>query len=214
MRAKLVSLPALALLALQATVPVAQAEGVRAEITPSVGYRLGGGFDAESEDGTGSQEVDVEDGGSWGIDVGIYATPDTFYELLYSTQTTGLDSKDPVLAGVDVTTEYYQLGGTAFFPTEQWAVPYLSLTLGATRFSADQGYGSETKFSGSLGGGLRLPFNDNFAATLGVRGYLTFVESDSSFFCASDSEEAGCLVRSSGSTFFQAEATLGLTVRF
>jgi hypothetical protein len=115
---------------------------------------------------------------------------------------------------VDVTTEYFQLGGTAFFPGEQWAVPYLSLTVGATRYSADQGYGSDTKFSGSLGGGLRLPFNDNLAATLGVRGYLTLIESDTSIFCKSDSEAAGCLVRSSGSTFFQAEATLGLTVRF
>ena len=83
-----------------------------------------------------------------------------------------------------------------------------------TRYSADQGYGSDTKFSGSLGGGLRLPFNDNVAATLGVRGYLTLIESDTSIFCKSDSQGGGCLVRSSGSTFFQAEALLGLTVRF
>jgi opacity protein-like surface antigen len=214
MHALLLSLLAAALLALHAAVPEARADGVRAEITPFAGYRMGGGFDAETRQGTDSQSVDVEDAGSWGIDVGIYATPDTFYEFLYATQTTGLDSKDPVLAGVDVTTEYFQFGGTAFFPGEQWPVPYLSMTIGATRFSADQGYGSDTKFSGSLGGGLRLPFTDNLAATLGVRGYLTFVESDTSFFCVSDSEEAGCLVRSSGSTFFQAEATLGLTVRF
>ena len=214
MRAMHLSLPSLVLLALLATVPVAQADGVFAEVTPFAGYRTGGGFDVESQDGTSSQGVDVEDSSSWGIDVGVYATPDAFYEFLYATQTTGLDSRDPVPAGVDLTTEYYQFGGTAFFPGEQWPVPYLSMTIGATRFSADQGYGSDTKFSGSLGGGLRLPFNDNFAATLGVRGYLTFVESDTSFFCESNSEEAGCLVRSSGSTFFQAEATLGLTVRF
>ena len=70
------------------------------------------------------------------------------------------------------------------------------------------------ELAGSLGGGLRLPFNDNLAATLGVRGYLTLIESDTSIFCKSDSEGGGCLVRSSGSTFFQAEALLGLTVRF
>ncbi|MCK7502095.1 MAG: hypothetical protein MZW92_78385 [Comamonadaceae bacterium] len=35
-------------------------------------------------------------------------------------------------------TEYYQFGGTLlFYPDEQWLVPYLSLTIGATRFSAD-----------------------------------------------------------------------------
>jgi hypothetical protein len=204
----------LALFALQPALPVAHADGVHAEITPFAGYRIGGGFDAEAPDGTVSEGVDVEDGGNWGVDIGVYATPESFYEFLYSTQTTGLDSNDPVLARLDVTTEYYQFGGTAFFAGEQWPVPYLSATIGATRFSADQGYGSDTKFSASLGGGLRLPFNDNFAATFGVRGYLTFVESDTSFFCRSDVTGSGCLLRSSGSTYFQAEATLGLTVRF
>jgi len=207
------TLAACALLVLLAAVPSARAD-VRAEMTPFVGYRMSGGFDVESADGTGTEAVDVEDGSAWGVDVGIYARPDAFYEFLYSTQTTNLDSSDAGVAGVDVTTEYFQFGGTAFFPGEQWAVPYLSLTIGATRYSADQGYDSDTKFSGSLGGGLRLPFNDNFAATLGVRGYLTLIDSDTSIFCKSDADGAGCLVRSSGSTFFQAEATLGLTVRF
>lgn len=206
-------LAAFALVLLLPTVPSARAD-VRAEITPFVGYRMSGSFDVERSDGTGTQSVDVEDSSAWGIDVGIYATPDAFYEFLYSTQTTNLDSRDPAIAGVDVTTEYFQFGGTAFFPADQWPVPYLSLTIGATRYSADQGYGSDTKFSGSLGGGLRLPFNDNVAATLGVRGYLTLLESDTSIFCKSDSQGGGCLVRSSGSTFFQAEALLGLTVRF
>jgi hypothetical protein len=206
-------LAAFTLVLLLPTVPSARAD-VRAEITPFVGYRMSGSFDVERSDGTGSESVDVEDSSAWGVDVGIYATPDAFYEFLYSTQTTNLDSRDPAIAGVDVTTEYYQFGGTAFFPADQWPVPYLSLTIGATRYSADQGYGSDTKFSGSLGGGLRLPFNENVAATLGVRGYLTLIESDTSIFCKSDSEGGGCLVRSSGSTFFQAEALLGLTVRF
>jgi len=92
-------------------------------------------------------------------------------------------------------------------------VPYLSMTIGATRFSAD-GYGSDSKFSGSLGGGLRLPFSENLAATLGVRGYLTFVDTDTGFFCSSIDGEGSCLVQSSGSTLFQAEALLGVTVRF
>ena len=207
------ALAAFALILLLPAVPSARAD-VRAEITPFVGYRMSGSFDVESADGSGTESVDVEDSSAWGVDVGIYATPDAFYEFLYSTQTTNLDSRNPAVAGVDVTTEYFQFGGTAFFPADQWPVPFLSLTIGATRYSADQGYGSDTKFSGSLGGGLRLPFNDNVAATLGVRGYLTLIESDTSIFCKSDSQGGGCLVRSSGSTFFQAEALLGLTVRF
>ena len=91
--------------------------------------------------------------------------------------------------------------------------PYLSMTIGATRLSAS-GYDSETKFSASLGGGLRVPFTENFVATLGLRGYLTFMESNTQFLCVSNGGNGTCLLKSSGSTFFQGEAQLGLTFRF
>ena len=201
----------LAFLALLAAVP-ARAEGPRFELTPFGGYRLGGSFDVEDDDGT-DRSVDIDNGGSWGVDLGIYRDPASFYELLYSTQSSGFDSNDPELERVDVTTEYYHVGGTLLFADEQWAVPWLSFTLGATEFSAD-GFDSETKFSLSLGGGLRLPFSDNFAATLGLRGYLTFIDSDTGVFCYSGSTSSGCLVKSAGSSYIQGEATVGLTLRF
>jgi opacity protein-like surface antigen len=192
----------------------AHAAGPRFEVTPFVGYRTGGSFEQPETATSPARDVDLDDGSSWGIDLGLYRDGSSFYELLYSTQSTSMDSSDPTLSRVDVQTDYYHFGGTLLFADEQWMVPYLSLTAGATRFSADGGYGSETKFSMSLGGGLRLPFSDNLAATLGLRGYLSFIDSDSQFFCASGGEQSGCLVRSSGSTYFQGEAQLGLTLRF
>jgi len=205
--------PAFIVLASICAAPAAQGDDIRFEITPFVGYRMGGSFDAQDAEGNTTGSADLEDSSSWGLDLGLYADPTGTYQLLYSKPTAGLERKDPLLASVDVTTEDYQFGGTRFYPTEQWVVPYLSLTVGATRFAAD-GYGSETKFSGTIGGGLRLPFNDNFAATLGVRGYLTFTESDTDYFCQSVNGEATCLLKSSGSTMFQTEALLGPTVRF
>ena len=202
------------LLALTCAAPAARADGPRFELTPFGAYRVGGEFETPETEEVPSREVDLEDGGGWGVDLGLYRDGSSFYELLYATESAEFDSSDPTLAGVDVTTEYYQFGGTLLFADERWYVPYLSLTAGATRFSADGGYGSETKFSMSLGGGFRLPFNDHLAATLGVRGYLTFVDSDTDFLCVSDSEGASCLVRSTGSTWFQGEASLGLTLRF
>jgi hypothetical protein len=202
-----------ALLAFLAGAPAAHADGVRAEITPFGGYRFGGDFDYVDPDTEELKAADLDAGGSWGIDLGLYRDQTSFYELLYSTQEVGLDSNEAAHEGVDVTTVYYQFGGTLFFPAEQWMVPFLSFTLGATQFSAD-GFDSETKFSMSLGGGFRLPITDNFGATLGLRGYLTFVDSDTDYFCSSNGENGTCLVRSSGSTFFQGEATLGLTLRF
>jgi len=207
--------PLLAATALLATSAVVRAESPVFEFTPFAGARMGGGFDVTNAEGNDSS-VDLGSGASFGLDLGLYRDRQSFYELLYSSQTSELDSNDPLLRGVDVRVDYLQFGGTAFFPQESDRfVPYLSLTIGATFMKPDQGdYDSETKFSGSLGGGFRFPFNDNVALNLGLRGYLTFIESDTRLFCVSDAQDAGCLLKSSGSTFFQAEALLGLSVKF
>ena len=194
----------------------AEAAAPRFEVTPFAGYRMGGKFDVSSESDAADDSVDLESDASYGIDVGLYRDRYSFYELLYSRQEASLDSSDAALSGVDVSVQYWHVGGTAMFPQEDiWFVPYLSLTIGATVLEPDSGaYDSETKFSTSLGGGLRLPINDNLAVTLGLRGYLTFIDSDTDLFCVSGPEGGTCLLRSSGSTFFQGEAQLGLTVRF
>jgi hypothetical protein len=208
-------LPLLVTTALFAAPLVAQADSPRFEFTPFVGGRVGGSFDVPNGEGDGSS-VDLGNGASYGIDLGLYRDSQSFYELLYSTQSTSLDSNDPLLHGVDLRIDYLQFGGTLFLPQDNdFFVPYLSLTIGATFMEPDyRGYDSETNFSGSFGGGFRIPFNDNVALNLGLRGYLTLIDSDTSLFCVSDAEDAGCLLRSSGSTFFQAEGQLGISVRF
>jgi hypothetical protein len=193
----------------------ARADAPRFELTPFVGGRMGGSFDVVSPDETESS-VDLGSGASFGLEVGMYRDRQSYYQLLYSTQQADIDSNDPLLNGIELRIDYLQFGGTAFFPQDSdHYVPYLSLTLGATFMQPDDDdYDSETKFSGSIGGGFRFPLSENFAMNLGVRGYLTLLDSDTRLFCSSDAEGAQCLVRSSGSTFFQAEALLGLTFRF
>lgn len=209
-----VAVPCGVLFALLAVVPGARAEGPGFEITPFGGYRMGGKFETLATETVPSQDVDLEDGGSWGVDLGLYRDSNSFYEFLYSTSSTGLDSDDPVFAGVDVKTEYYHLGGTLLFADEDWWVPWFSFTAGATRFSAGGGFDSDTKFSISAGGGARFPFNDHVAATVGIRGYLTFVDSDTDVLCLSTGEQGGCLLRTSGSAWYQFEGMIGLTVGF
>lgn len=207
---------ATAVVALMALAPAARAaDAPRAEVTPYIGYRMGGQFDLASPPSGVSKSVDLKDSSSWGLDFGIYRDENSFYEILYSQQSAGLKTDDPSLKGADVKTEYWQVGGTLLYPMETWFVPYLSLTIGATRFDVTgAGGGSETKFSGTLGGGFRFPFSQNFGALVGARGYLTAVSSDTDFFCSSNGGTGSCLFRTTGSTFFQGEVLLGLTARF
>ena len=160
--------------------------------------------------------MDLDAGTGFGFDLGLYRDATGYYELLYSQQVDEPRLERPGCQDVDMRIDYLHFGGTAFLPQEDnWLVPYLSLTIGATLLEPQQGgYDSETMFSGSMGGGFRIPFSDHAAVNLGVRGYLTFIDSDTDLFCISDSDGASCLVKSSGSTFFQGEGFLGLSFRF
>lgn len=185
------------------------------EFTPFVGGRFGGGFDPAETDTTTSGSADIGAGVSYGIDMGLYQNERGFYELLYSHQDTSLSSSDPALDNLDLTIDYLQVGGTAFFEQDSKVLPYVSLTIGAARFEPKRaGYDSETKFAGTFGVGIRYPFTDHLAATLGLRGYVTFLSSNTSLFCASGPTNSSCLVRSSGSVLVQGEGQLGLTFRF
>jgi hypothetical protein len=194
--------------------PASKAES-NFEITPFVGGRIGGGFDVVNETTGDEDSVDLDNGASFGVDLGLYAHDNGFYELLYSTQETSLDTQDPALSGLDVRIDYLHVGGTAFFPDDRFYVPYVSFTIGATFLEPQRGgYDSETKFSMSLGGGFRFPVAEHMAVVLGLRGYLTLIDSNTDLFCVSGPEQASCLVRSSGSTFFQTEGQLGFSVAF
>jgi len=200
--------------ALLATASIA-AEAPRFEITPFAGGRIGGGFDIEDETSGEESEVDLDNGAGFGIDLGLRAHENGFYELLYSQQSTGLDANEPALEGVDIRVDYLHVGGTALFPQESWFVPYLSMTIGATFLEPTEGnYDSETKLSGSLGGGFRFPISEHVQVVLGLRGYLTLIDSDTNLFCVSGPEEAACLIKSPGSTFFQTEGQLGISFAF
>ena len=134
------------------------------------------------------------------------------YELFYGRQSTSLE-RDPALGKLDIDVEYLHLGGTIAMEGQRRVIPYLAGGLGATRFSPDAA-SDKTRFSISLGGGVKVPFNERFALRLEGRGYLTFVDTDTSFFCRSDEGGAVCRIHGSGSTFFQFELLAGAAFAF
>ena len=170
-------------------------------------WRAGGEFRTDA-DTPEERDVGLETGGGWGLGFGLYRDPDAFYEFLYSRQATELDADDFGPGAPDITVEYYHFGGTLLLGDDPRLRSFVSLTAGAAHFKAD-GYGSETELSISLGTGLRVPVTERFMIDLGVRGYLTFIDQDTRLFCASIDGQAGCLLESSGSSVFQAEASAG-----
>ncbi|MEY2852875.1 MAG: hypothetical protein RL030_7, partial [Pseudomonadota bacterium] len=172
-------------------------------------------FDAGEGD---SSSFDVRDGSSFGIDLGIYRDAGSFYELLYGSQSSRLDTNGTTTEVLELRTDYYHLGGTLLFPQPNNLVAWLSMTAGVTRFSPSgnlQGepLGPESDFSMSLGGGLRIPLNPHFSIVGGVRGYLTFIDPSSRIFCVSNGG-ATCVFQLSGSSYFQFEGLLGLALTF
>jgi opacity protein-like surface antigen len=183
------------------------------EVTPFIGYRMGGDFDLEGS--PAASKVDLDDHGSFGLAVNLFAGDKSeSYELFYSRQEASVTKRSP-LAPFDLNVEYLHLGGTLAVNDELPIKPYIVGGLGLTRFSPKTGSGGDdSRFSLSLGGGLKLPVTRNFGVRLEARGYVTFVNSDSAFLCVSDSQGGSCAVRVRGDSFIQYELLAGAAFAF
>lgn len=174
------------------------------------GYRMGGGL----EDQDTGADRDLDDSSSFAVSLELrYAQgDDRFYQLWYSRQSTDVDNGAD---DFDADIEYLHIGGTLPFGGWEHAQPYFAAGLGATRFSASiPDADDSTRFSGSMAFGLEIPLATHAAIRLEARGYLTAVDTDTSFFCRSDDGEGACRIVASGSAVFQAEMLAGFLVRF
>lgn len=178
-------------------------------ITPFAGYRFGGRLTL----GDTNSRLNVQNHLSYGVALDLAADAETQYELFYSRQSTSLGAPSPAPSNTVI--EYLHLGGTVNIGESPRFQPYFVGTLGATRFSPDSPLGNDRiYFSGSLGGGLRVPLNRHLALRLEARGFATFFSSHTAVFCRSDQAGGVCLIHGSGSTFLQGDALAGLTYTF
>jgi opacity protein-like surface antigen len=178
------------------------------EVTPFVGYRLNGDFDLANS----SQQANLNDHGSFALALDLRRDESSQYELLYSREETRLEQNSP-LAPLDVNVEYLHVGGTLAVNDELPVLPYIVGTLGLTRLTLQSGT-DDTRFSFSLGAGLKVPVTPRFGLRLEARGFLTLVDSDSAVFCASGSFGGVCSIRAKGSTFTQFELMAGAAFSF
>ena len=180
------------------------------QIAAHGGYRAGGSF----EDSASSDSLDLEDGTSLALalEFRFGKGDDRYLQLWYSHQSSSISDG---VADHDVDVENLHFGGTVPVGDMEKAQGYFAMGIGATRFSAT-GAGAEdqTKFSASVGLGLAIPVSKRAAIRLEARGYVTFVDTDTSIFCRSDNGTGFCRIVASSSAIYQAEVLAGIAVSF
>lgn len=183
----------------------------RVEITPFGGYQAGG---AEiSRFG----QFAIESAPSYGVMVDVRVRPDATIQAVYDRQGSVLDVRDndplfPSRVRVDLSIEYFHLGGTLELGTSERLRPYFGLTVGATRFHPEvRDVGDEWRLSLGVGVGFKVPLSKRFGVRVDGRIWPTFLQTSGGFFC---SAPGGCLVSVEGDLLTQVNATAGFFLAF
>jgi hypothetical protein len=175
------------------------------EISPFYGYRFGGSFETSS-----GQDTDLEAGRSFGLSLD-YAPHDSDVrlELFWSRQESGLDlDESGGRSHLDMTVDEFMLGGVYEEGRGRLRGTVTAL-VGATVFDPDSG-DLQARFSVSLGLGVKYFLLKNLALRADLRGYMTYVESDTAFISSGERT----VVYFSGSAIWQGEVSGGITLSF
>jgi hypothetical protein len=186
------------------------AAATRYEVTPLLGYRMGGTFDINES----AEDGDVSEHFSFGLALNYHVDRFSSYELFYSRQPTHISLGEQP-GNLDLDVEYLLIGGSVVIEETSALQPYVLGLAGVSRFSLDAPDAhDETTLALSLGVGVRLHFREQTDVRLEARGYMAFVDSNSSTFCRADATGSGCLFRGSGATFTQFELLAGFAWSF
>ncbi len=180
------------------------------ELTPYGAYSFGGTFKDEDT----ATEAKLQDSGSFGLIFNYQKKDNTQIELIYSLQRTDADVSGTTIPNVNM--HYLQIGGTYLFDQGK-VLPFMSATLGGTHIDVDtEGFGSDTFFSFSIGGGLQIAPSSRLGLRLEARAFGTMLRSGSTIFCLSDpgNGTAGCAITVSGDVLWQFQTMAGIVFRF
>ena len=164
------------------------------------------------EDEISKETIDIDETSSFGFIMSMKRDRNSAYDLYFSRQETDLLPRTAGLPAnnVGIRLDYIHIGGTVDYEDDK-LYPFATGGLGVTRISAtDQNLSTETKFSLSLGGGLKVPITENAGLRFEGRVLGTTTGGDSSILCVN----GRCAAEFNGSFFLQFEASLGLSIAF
>jgi hypothetical protein len=179
------------------------------ELSPFYGWRFGG----DMVDYYYGDRYNLDDASAYGLAIDIELDPydETWIEVRWSHQQTELNTTNPDVGRLDLGIDYFHIGGLkAFGDHGDNFVPYGVGTLGATHFNPDAGFGSDTRFSFGLGGGVKLMFAKRVGVRLEGRVLGTYFPSSAAVICGG--YPGGCSIGISGNMLWQGEVTAGLVI--
>lgn len=177
----------------------------RLEITPFVGYRMGGSLENSVTQASYGFDAAVAYGGV----LEAKLSGQTRLNVTYSWQETQVDTLG---GGVPITVQYIHVGGTRDMTSTGAARPFVTGALGLGIASApNTAVGTQTKFGLSAALGVKTPSTSRIVVRAEARGYLTFVGEQAA---AGTCGGSGCQIAFATGTLLQGEVALGLGFRF
>ncbi len=183
----------------------------RFELTPTFSYNFGGTLSAQDSEFF-DFDLEADDSEAYGVTFGIPLSPNTQIELLASRQSTQLAYDEGLFGGTvgvaDFDVSYYHVGGLFQWGNGQ-IHPFFVASLGVANLEPNvPGARAENKFSGSIGGGVKIFFTDNVGLRLEGRGFWTLLDSNDDDYYWDD-----CYCDYGYSeTFDQGQASAGLII--
>jgi hypothetical protein len=198
-------------LAAAAALALAEPACAQKAITFYGGARAGSGFEQAT---TPSADADLRSSGALSIGIDWPYDASRQLQLLLSHQRTRLELAPTSTPGapteLPLRVSYVHLGGLNYFEGQLSQGPYIAGGLGITQLSPRlQGTSSRVRPSMNVGIGYHLPIGPSLALRTELRGYVTLINSNGSFFCS-----GGCVVQIKGDTLTQVEGMVGLTLVF
>ena len=202
-----------------------QAQDHKVEISGTAGWTFSDGVSGDPlivpSLGT-FDRIDPKDAFSWGLRVGFMVTPNVEIGALYNQQSTKLQigGSETIELGDMSVHNYHGYFAYNFGETEASARPYLLIGLGATQFgavsaaagSAQREIGGSTKFSPTLGAGLKVYPGKSVGFRLEGRWTPTYVKSDAAgWWC---DPYWGCYLVENAQYSNQFELAGGINFRF
>lgn len=180
------------------------------ELTPMIGYAVGGTF----RDAASGALFEIGENRNFGFAFDIKQDDESQVEVYYDRQRTQLRTGGGLFVGsplFDLDIQYIHLGGT-YGVGEGNVKPFIVGTFGVTRMTPKAEHlVAETKPSLSLGGGVKLMATDRAGVRLEGRWFGTFLDGSGSLFCANGTCE---LSASGGNVISQYIVNAGLIVAF